>query len=180
MNLNTDRHPDEQQLLAAVVDINDLAEEIQAHVRKCSVCSDKIKAYEIALNSLGRSAEEYAPAPTRRPQLPPEKQKINFFRPALAAAFTLAIVTWGVWWVYDPPQPVDNAAPITVSVDVWEDEAFMAEVSSLSENPIPDAYRGLLDAFDLSENEKSVPVEEKSIETQSNIKIPAMRGKPLC
>lgn len=180
MTLDTNRHPDEAQLLAAVVDINDLAQDARAHLEKCESCSEKVNAYKTALANLGKSAHAFAPSPQRRPRLPLEKEKAIFWRPALAAAFTLALVSWGVWRFGAPPQPVDITAAPIVSANVWEDEAFMSEVASLSENAIPDEYKGLLDVFDFSEEEDSMPVEDEDIETQSNVTEPEMRGIPLC
>ena len=180
MNFDTNRHPDEDQLRVAVVDINDLPENVRTHIEKCPTCFEKLKAYEAALASLGKSAKALSPSPSRRPQLPPEKEKAVFWRPALATAFTLALVSWGVWRFSAPPQPIDTTPAPAAAVSVWEDDTFMSEVASLSENAIPDEYMGLLDVFDLSEDDDSMPIEDEYIETQSNLTEPAMRGIPLC
>ena len=180
MTLDANRHPDESQLLAAVVDRNDLDEDVQVHIKTCTICSEKIKAYETALTNLGNTAKDLAPSPRRRPQLPLEKEKIGYWRPALTAAFTLALVSWGVWRFSAPPQPIDTTEAPTVAINVWEDDSFMSEVASLTENAIPDEYRELLNVFDLSENGDSMPVEEDDIETQSNLTEPAIKGIPLC
>ncbi len=60
MNIK-DEHLDEDRIICAVVDENDLCRDSLAHLRACKKCNDKKMALMSDLASFGKMAENFSP-----------------------------------------------------------------------------------------------------------------------
>ena len=144
MNSNTDEHLDEDQLIRAVVDANDLPAAVRNHLAECDQCRAGKHSFEKELASLGQLAERLAPKPQRRIVLPGAKTKrinLNFldWRNLAAAAATMAavlIVVWGTYTVHDISE--HRAAERTA--ERREAQQLLAEVNMLVDNALPSFY----------------------------------------
>jgi len=144
MNPNTDKHLDEDQLIRAVVDANDLPAAVRTHLAECDQCRAGRKSFEKELMNLGQMAERLAPKPQRRIVLPAAKTKrINLsfldWRNLVAAAATVAavfIVVWGTNFVRDISE--HRAAERTA--ERREAQQLLTEVNMLVDNALPNFY----------------------------------------
>ena len=144
MNLNNENHLDEQQLIQAVVDENDLPQPMQAHLVSCHQCRASKESFEQELASLGRMAERYAPKPRKRIALPPHETKSTFWtflswRNAIGAAAAVAgvlIIFWGTTTVRN----LTGYGTESVPSELMEAKRLMTEVNMLVDNALPPLY----------------------------------------
>ena len=97
-------HLNEDQLIRAVVDEDDLPGPLQEHLLKCEFCCTEKERLENQLSRLGRMAESLTPLPGKRVKLPAERSSRNTWsqtwrrRSLLAAGVAAAMIMTVVWW----------------------------------------------------------------------------------
>ncbi len=144
MKINSEPHLDENQLIQAVVDKNDLPAPVRAHLAACGQCLASTQSFEQELASLGSMAERYAPKPQRSIRLPVHESKSSLaafltWRNAVGAVVTVAaviIVFWGTTLVRN----LTGSGTQGPTAEMIEAKQLMTEVNMLIDNPLPPLY----------------------------------------
>lgn len=144
MNSESKQHLNENQIIQAVVDENDLPPTVQLHLAECSQCLADKNGFEGEMALLGQKVERFAPQPRRRIILPAPKTESLFgnlldWRNLTAAAATVAavfILVWGTNLVRDLSDPEDSR----LAAEMAEAEILMTEVNTLVDNALPPFY----------------------------------------
>jgi hypothetical protein len=137
-------HLDEQQLIQAVVDENDLPQPMQKHLASCDQCRLSKDGFEQDLARLGQIAARYAPQPRKKITLPVHEVRPNRWawvnwRHAIGAVATVAVIVfvfWGSTTMWNPAGIKTAGTPAELS----EARRFMTEVDMLVENALPPLY----------------------------------------
>lgn len=138
-------HLSGEELSRSVISEQELDRQSRDHLRACTVCRRERQLLMEQLDLIGERAERFAPEPTRKVILPSEETARNPVRPfgwqlafGTAAAFALLLLTFSL-----TRHSGDLKAPdqISIAQEMEEDERFMAQISSLEEDPLPEAYR---------------------------------------
>jgi hypothetical protein len=157
MNNTEERHLNENQVLMAVVDQDFLPAAMVGHLSGCSHCLSRKKDAEEKFYQLGQRARELAPAPRKRPHLPAAPLKNPLWRYLPASAFSFLLLSAIAWWgIFSHPPAQQSLSPArSLSMaGAWEDEGIMTDISTLSENALPEEYTRLTtaDSADLDED----------------------------
>jgi hypothetical protein len=153
------QHLNEAELLLAVVDAADLAAEQNAHLGACPVCRDAREHLQARFLSLGRTAREQAPAPTRPFRLPPQHAPAARWRfkplwvAGLAAAMVLAIMLGRSMVPSFSPAPVPTAAMLEA------DRRLSEAVDALVADALPVSFQQLA-SLDADETEVDPQLDE--------------------
>lgn len=144
MNLDNEQHLDEQQLIQAVVDENDLPRSMQTHLVSCHQCRSSKESFEQELARLGQLAERYAPKPQKRITLPVHEVRSTLWtfvnwRHAIGAAATVAAVLF-VFWGTTTLRNLTEFETAGVPSELMEAKRLMTEVNMLVENALPPLY----------------------------------------
>lgn len=137
-------HLNEDQIIQAVVDPDDLPQSARIHLAECSQCLAEINSFEHEMASLVQKAEQLAPKPQRRILLPPQKARNPFWnllewRNLVAAAATVTaifILVWGTNTVRNMSRPETE----DLASEMLEAKRFMTEVNTLVDNALPPLY----------------------------------------
>ena len=144
MILDNQQHLDEQQLIQAVVDENDLPRSVQTHLVTCHQCRSGKESFEQELARLGQKAELYAPQPQKRIVLPVHEARstrwtfLNW-RHAIGAAATVAAVLF-VFWGTTTLRNLTEFGTAGAPSELIEAKQLMTEVNLLVENALPPLY----------------------------------------
>ena len=148
--MSHDKRPqcDIGQVIRSIVDENDLSPEHLRHIEECPVCSEERRILAGRLGLLGRRAAEYSPLPARRIVLPQEDHPLLLrpgagWRLAFGTAAGFAAVVLAAAWIMFRAGFVTPVSHLDVAGEMARDEALMAEISMLEENPLPEAYRDI-------------------------------------
>lgn len=160
------RHPDLNELLIGVVDEQELAAEVRAHLQQCASCRAEKERFEADLDRFAAVAAERVPRPNRAIVLP-ELESTSFFRPLSVWKMAFggicgAIVVLGLLLGSigrKAPSPPDLPALLA---EMQEDERLMGEIAALEQDLLPRLCRDLTDepdaGFDENFMEYVVPV----------------------
>jgi hypothetical protein len=138
------QHLDEDQIIQAVVDVEDLPQSAKSHLAECSQCLADLNSFEHDMTLLGQKVEQFAPKPQRRILLPTPKAA-NPFRNLLdwrnwaAAAATVSaifILVWGTNIARNFSEPGNS----NLTAEMTEAEMLMTEVNTLIDNALPPFY----------------------------------------
>ena len=144
MNLAKEQHLDEQQLIQAVVDENDLPQSMQVHLVSCHQCRSSKVSFEQELVHLGQLAERYSPPPQRKITIPVHEARnsrwsfLNW-RNAIGAAATVAAVLL-VFWGTTSLRNLSEFGTAGAPSELMEAKRLMTEVNMLVENALPPLY----------------------------------------
>lgn len=147
---NKNFHINEDQLIIAVIDQNDLPAAVRLHLSKCPACQEKKRQLDQELGNLGRMAREFAPLPKRKAShilshILDGIQKTNTglwsWRPLFAASFAALFLIAGIWMT-SPPVKNTSQEQMTARIinEMEEDQYFILEIKALEENALPDFY----------------------------------------
>lgn len=144
MNPDTNVHLNEDQIIRAVVDGNDLPRTLRTHLSECPQCTANKEKIESDLARLGRMAERFSPSPGKKVLLPSEKPKRSIgWSWQWRAAFGVAAAAVFVIFIMDIPpffKPAPGGKDHTYTEEMLEAEAFMTEVGMLAKNALPQEY----------------------------------------
>ena len=151
MCFNKENHPDEDQLIRAIVDEAKLPVSIREHLSLCPRCRAGIKKIEQDLNNLGQTARQLAPAAHRKISLPIKKPSricmlLHDWRISFGAIATTAVVVLVIWLsipstiLYE--DSLDNMAQLT-----WDDDVFITEINMLTQNAMPQVYLDIIGEY---------------------------------
>ena len=162
MKVDYEYHLDENQIIQAVVDSTDLPATVRDHLADCPQCLENKESFARDLANLGQLAQQYAPRPLKRIQLPladPKGQSKQTFwswlswRNIAAATATVAavlLIVWGTNVVRNLSQPGTQ----NLAAEMLEAQQLMTEVNTLVDNALPSFY------LELSGEKDSHDVEE--------------------
>jgi hypothetical protein len=145
MKKDTEKHPEESQLLMALVDEKELPPDIQKHFNHCQDCAGQLQILQEALETLGSKTEENVPPMTRKVYL--EEENIGFmgwrYQFGLPSYGALAIVACALLIFFWPRPEYSQNDQFSGSVDFVEDELIMQEIGNLIENPLPEDLKDM-------------------------------------
>jgi len=153
-------HLDEAQVLAALVDEDDLPAATRAHLAVCPTCQAERRRHANRLQRLAELAREAAPTPTRRVTLPRERRSSagpepyfswsRPWKPALAlAAMALVVIMLGtLQW-----KPGQEGRLAGLNQELREDQVLIAEVQRLETDGLPSLYAAIAGGDDLDVDE---------------------------
>jgi hypothetical protein len=144
VNSNKDQHLNDDQIVTAVVEVSDLPESAQKHLASCHQCRLAVEKFGTELSNIGELARHFSPMSKQRIKLPVEKSTKPIlgswkWQMSFGAAFSAILVVAMLWWSGMTPSLI-NGGPKSLSGELWEDEALMTEISSLTENALPQLY----------------------------------------
>jgi hypothetical protein len=152
MNTPEERHLNENQIVMAVVDCGLLPAAMHTHLSACRHCQSQKIDIERQFFELGQRARELAPLPQKSPRLPVAASKSPIWRYLPASAFSVLLLSAIAWWgIFSSPPARQSLSPVQSASGAWEDEGFMTEISTLSENALSDEYTQLAATADAAE-----------------------------
>jgi len=184
MSFNKENHPDEDQLIRAIVDEAKLPDSIREHLSLCPRCRTGIKKIEQDLNNLGQTARQLAPAAHRKISLPVEKPSkiyrwLHDWRISFGAIATTAVVVLVIWLSIPSTILYEDSLDIMAQVS-WEDDDFMAEISALAENVLPQVYLDIIGEYYVSIDDEFIKFVIPDFETDSLSYYQRKKGVKSC
>jgi hypothetical protein len=145
---NQDIHLNEDQIIRATVDENDLTTSEQNHLSKCSICQKEKQEFEQVLIRMGDMSQELAPSPRRRFILTSQKSRSSFrWQPALATGFVIVLLMMGIWWSPLFERFQENAS-VQIVQKMESDQQFVAEITLVEDYALPDRYLDIIGTSD--------------------------------
>ena len=173
-------HLEEDHILQAVIDANDLSELHQQHLMACSECRTRKEQLEQELARLGHLAERYAPKPHTRIIVAEQKVRspwLNWrFAFSAAAVAAVVLVVWGIGLIQNQQQ--GNIGHL--AQDLVEAEKLMTQVNNLVENALPQVYLDIAGETSLSLDEDFIDFLIPIGEGAARISTLAKKGSLLC
>jgi hypothetical protein len=129
-------HLNEEQILKAIIDKEELVPSEKDHLSVCQECRSALESFEKELKLLGQTAERFVPLPRKRTVLY-EKTGKNFlfgWRTSFAAAIITIFLVITV--NSDSIKHMFNKTDIADS-ELYSEDILMTEVSNLVENSLP-------------------------------------------
>ena len=143
-NHRPEQHLTPDELLAALVDANELAAGRQSHFKHCPSCQRDLQMLERRFERIGKMAQSLSPSPSRPFRLPEKKITSSarhikaVFATGLAAALVLVLSIWGsLHFGHQVTLPEMTAQSLEA------DRRLMQEVDALVRNALPKPYRQL-------------------------------------
>ncbi|CAN2039806.1 Zinc-finger domain-containing protein [Candidatus Magnetomoraceae bacterium gMMP-15] len=129
-------HLNEDQLIYAVIDENDLSAREYNHLKQCFNCKKRKDQFKQQLSSLGEMANSFVPARQKiYPVFQENRRKFRIFntwKPAFAAGFAAILLFLGIWnIVYQTPSSEVMIAQLIQ--EMVEDQELLSEVIELEE-----------------------------------------------
>ena len=145
---NQDEHLNEDRIIKAVVDANDLTTTEQNHLSNCSMCQKEKREFEQVLSRMGDISQELVPSPQRRFIFNPQKS-LSWFRwhPALATGFVVLLLIIGIWWSPFSKRFQENES-VQIVQEIESDQQFVAEITLVEDYALPDGYLYILGTSD--------------------------------
>ena len=173
-------HLEEDDILQAVIDDNDLSVLQQQHLGECAQCRQRKEQLEQELVRLGQLAERYTPKPQKRIIVAEQKIRSPFlnWRIAFSAAAVAAVVlvVWGTGLIQNQRQgSIGNLAQ-----DMVEAERLMTQINTLVENALPQVYLDIVGETGLNLDEDFMEFLIPTNESAARISALAKKGSILC
>jgi hypothetical protein len=171
VNFTKDQHLNDDQIFCAIVEAGDLPDTVRKHLAGCPQCRIAVEQFEEELSALGKLAHHFSPKPETQITLPVEKTTQSIFgawkwQVSFGAAFSAVLVFVMVWWS-GMTNTVINGGPNNLSGELWEDEKLMTEISSLSENALPQLYMDITGETDPEDDDDFLEFVDPSTEDTS-------------
>ena len=171
MSFNKENHPDESQLILAIVDEAALSDSIRKHLSLCPRCRAGIKKIEQDLNKLGQTARRLAPATHRKIPLPVEKSSriyrwLHDWRISFGAIATAAVVVLVIWFSIPNTTIHEDSLDIMAQV-TWDDDVFITEINMLTQNAMPQVYLDIIGEYYVGIDDEFIKFVVPDLETGS-------------
>ena len=145
---NQDEHLNEDRIIRAIVDENDLTTSEQNHLSNCSTCQKEKQEFDQVLSRMGDMSQELVPPRRRRFVFTPKENRSWLrWQPALATGFVIVLLLMGIWW-----SPLFNRFQENGSVHIVQktesDQQFVAGITLVEDYALPDGYLYILGASD--------------------------------
>ena len=145
---NQDGHLNEDKIIRAIVDENDLTTTEQKHLSNCSMCQKEKQEFEQVLIRMGDMSQELVPSPRRRFILTSQKSRSSFrWQPALATGFVIVLLIMGIWWS-SPFELFQENGSLQITQKIESDQQFVAEISLVEDYALPDRYLYIIGTSD--------------------------------
>jgi hypothetical protein len=132
-------HLQEEQILKAVVDENELAAEEQQHLLECATCKKKVVQFNDELQKFGQKAIQAVPPFSQAVKLPSVKpasiSRNNGWLPFFGAAAMAGLVMF-FYFMGLETMPPSQLTIIESQEYLLEDESLMREISEMVEYPL--------------------------------------------
>ena len=184
MCFNKENHPDEDQLIRAIVDEVKLPVTIREHLSLCPRCRAGIKKIEQDLNNLGQTARQLAPAAHRKISLPIEKPSricmlLHDWRISFGAIATIAVAVLVIWLSIPGTILYENSLDI-MDQATWDDDVFITEINMLSQNAIPQVYLDIIGEYYVGIDDEFIKFVISDFETNSLSYYQRRKGVKAC
>ena len=140
MKTQDQAHLNEEQIIRAVIDEEDLAREDRQHISECRLCNDKINQFQAELQELGENASLSVPPLTKKITLPAEEGTAVSYGarwfPSFGAAFMAGLVLFFYFLGMESMSP--QLTVMQSPEALLEDEYLMEEIYEMVENPFSD------------------------------------------
>ena len=137
---NQDVHLNEDRIIRAIVDKNDLTTSEQNHLSNCSMCQIEKQAFEQVLIRMGDMSQELVPSPGKRFIPTSQKSRRSFrWQPALATGFAIVLLIMGIWWSSLFKGFQENGS-VQIVQKMESDQQFVAEIALVEDYALPDRY----------------------------------------
>ena len=172
---NKNIHLKEDRILLCLVEENDLTEETRKHLEECPVCQEKRTSLLAELQIVGEMADEFTPAPKKKPDLPVEQPGRQRFRlPILGTGFATALlvailVSMHLFSNSSSQLQTDLTLEREVRMGLFEEILVESALSEQYLDMTPSSYSFLDDEF----LEFVVPLEEPSGSSQGFLYLTA-------
>ena len=139
MKVQNHYHLQEEQILWAVIDEKELAEDVRQHLLECRVCKRKVEQFRNELKEFGQEARQAVPPFSRPVKLPQEKPVrashntgwLPFFGAAAMAGFVVFF-----YFMSMETRPPTKSVNLQNQEGLLEDESLMREISEMVEHPL--------------------------------------------
>ncbi len=137
---NQDVHLNEDKIIRAIVDENDLTTSEQNHLSKCSLCQKEKQEFKQVLIRMGDMSQELVPSARRR-FIPTSQKSRRLFRwqPALVTGFVIVLLMMGIWWSSLFKGLQENGS-VQIVQKMESDQQFVAEITLAEDYALPDRY----------------------------------------
>jgi hypothetical protein len=140
MMKNQDVHLNEDKIIRAIVDENDLTTSEQNHLSNCSTCQKEKQEFEQVLIRMGDMSQELVPSPRRRFIFTSQKSRSSFrWQPALATGLVIVFLMMGIWWSSLFKGFQENGS-VQIVQKTESDRQFVAEIALVEDYALPDRY----------------------------------------
>lgn len=135
----TGGHLNEDQLIRAIVDENDLSDTERNHLSECRLCRANILEFENLMNNFSVMAKTFAPLPRKKILLPefPEFFRYPRLQPVFAAASVILLLLLIGILRSDPRSVQHGEQPSGIIIEMEKDEQLISEIRELEDYPIP-------------------------------------------
>ena len=143
-----DGHLNENRIIKAIVDENDLTTSEQNHLSNCSTCQKEKQEFEQVLSRMGDMSKELMPPPRRMFVFTPQESHSWLrWQPALATGLVIVLLIMGIWWSPLSKRFQENRSEQIVQ-KIESDQQFVAEISLVEDYALPEGYLYILGASD--------------------------------
>jgi len=184
MSLNKENHPDEDQLILAIVDEAKLPDSIREHLSLCPRCRAGIKKIEQDLNNLGQTARQLTPATHRKLSLPVEKPSriykwLHDWRVSFGTIATAAVVVLMIWLSIPSSILYEDSLDIMAQV-TWDDDVFITEINMLTKNAMPQVYLDIIGEYYVGIDDEFIKFVVPDLETDYRSYYQRKKGVKSC
>jgi hypothetical protein len=184
MSFNKENHPDEEQLIRAIVDEDKLPDSIREHLSLCPRCRADIKKIEQELNTLSKTARQLVPATCRKISLPVEKPSriyrwLHDWRVSFGAIATVAVAVLVIWLSIPGTILYENSLDI-MDQATWDDDVFITEINMLTQNAIPQVYLDIIGEYYVGIDDEFIKFVISDFETNSLSYYQKRKGVKSC
>jgi hypothetical protein len=145
---NQEVHLNEDKIIRAIVDENDLTTFEQNHLSKCSVCQKEKQDFARVLIRMGDMSQELVPSPRRRFIHTFQKSRSSFrWQPALATGFVMILLMMGIWGSSLFKRFQENAS-VQIVQTMEGDQQFVAGITLIEDYALPDRYLDIIGTSD--------------------------------
>lgn len=153
-------HLNEEQLLWAMVESDELPEGLRNHLTECQVCRAAVEGLETDLAGMGKMAGRFAASPRKRIVIPLEEERSSgkwlrewrwAFTAGISAAVVLIIVLGSIAAGVRQERRVAK-----LYREMVEDERLMLEVGELEDNALPPFYSDISEGTDQDMGDGSI------------------------
>lgn len=145
---NQDGHLNEDSIIRAIVDENDLTTSEQKHLSNCSPCQKEKQEFEQVLHRMGDVSQELVPPPKRRLVSTPHESRSWFrWQPALVTGCVMVLLVVGIWQSSLFKKLQENGS-VQIVQTMESDQQRLAAVTLVEDYALPDVYQDIIGIAD--------------------------------
>ena len=145
---NQDVHLNEDKIIRAIVDENDLTTSERNHLSKCSICQKGKQEFEQVLHRMGDMSQELVPSPQRRFIVHSQKSRSSFrWQPALVTGCVMVLLVVGIWKSSLFKKFQENGS-VQIVQTMESDQHRLAAVTLVEDYALPDVYQDIIGISD--------------------------------